>query len=174
MGDDAAEFLGPARLAFFTPVREYPPLADRKAASLLTANGLLGTVAFFFDGPIGGIVDGDNVMIAWGASITLLVLRLSLLAGAWLALEALALPIPPMPDSLAFYPHIARLTPDEYRARVLAVDYAGGIRDMLHYNYSLADQANRRFRIVGRSIHCLEIAFATWAIMMAMVVLTSR
>ena len=43
---------GAARLAFFTPVREYPPLADRKASVLLAANGLMVTVLLTFSGAI--------------------------------------------------------------------------------------------------------------------------
>jgi hypothetical protein len=49
--DDLATVLGPARLAFFTPVFEQPTLADRKAMFILGASGLLVTVLMFFAPP---------------------------------------------------------------------------------------------------------------------------
>ena len=106
---------GAARLAYFTPVREYPPLADRKASVLLAAYGLMVTVLFTFAGPAEAILVGPRRWAAILLATVLVPLSLLILSGAWYAFRALTRPIPPMPDSLAFYPHIAALAPDQYR-----------------------------------------------------------
>jgi Family of unknown function (DUF5706) len=172
--DDVATLLGPARLAYFTPVREYPPLGDRKAAVLLGANGLMVSVLLFFSRPIGRIVEGPR---PWEARLVVTVLTplvVLLLLGAWYAFRALTRPIPAMPPSLAYFPDIAALTREEYRRRILALDHRRAVRDMLHYNYSLAVLSVRRFRLVERSLFCSRATFELWILLLLMIAVFRR
>jgi hypothetical protein len=170
-GDREIErLLGPARLAYFTPVREYPPLGDRKAVALLAAFGLMTTVLLVFAGRIGAMVErGWGSPLAWLAGAILAALVSLVMVGARYAFAALVLPIPPMPDSLAFYPHIAALTADEYRRRVLALDHPRALRHMLHYNYSLATLSVAKFRLVERSFRCVRATFELWIALLVLI-----
>lgn len=170
-GDDleAEALLGPARLAYFTPVREYPPMGDRKAAMLLGANGLMVSVLLLFSGPIGGIVQGPYPWEARLVVVVLAPLAVLLVLGGWFAFRALTRPIPPMPPSLAYFPDIAALTREEYRRRVLALDHRRALRDMLHYNYSLAVLSVQRFRLVERSFFCSRATFELWIVLLLMI-----
>ena len=85
---DAATLLGPARLAYLTPVRAYPPLGDLKAAVLPRANGLMVSVLLLFSGPIGQDVEGPRRREAWLPVLVLAPLAVLLLLGAWFAFRA--------------------------------------------------------------------------------------
>jgi len=163
--------LGAARLAYFTPVREYPPLADRKASVLLAANGLLVTVLMTFSGPIEGIILGPRRWAVFLLASILFPLASLLLFGAWNAFRALTCPIPPMPDSLAFYPHIAKHSPRDYSERVKALDATRAVEAMLNYNYSLAILSITKFHLIARSISCIRSTIALWMILLLMVLL---
>ena len=162
---------GAARLAYFTPVREYPPLADRKASVLLAAYGLMVTVLFVFAGPTQAILIGSRHWAAYLLATVLLPLSTLILCGAWYAFRALTRPIPPMPDSLAFYPHIAALSPELYRERVKELDQDRAVAAMLHYNYSLAILSVEKFRLVERSIACARATFELWMLLLLLVLL---
>jgi hypothetical protein len=172
--DDVRALLGPARLAYFTPVREYPPLGDRKATVLLGANGVMVSVLLFFSGSMGRIVEGPSPWRAWLVVLVLGPLAVLLLLGAWYAFRALTKPTPPMPQSLAYYPDIAALTLEEYRRRLLAVDHRGAMRDMLHYNYSLAVLSVKKFRLVERSLFCSRATFELWVLLLLMIAAFGR
>ena len=168
MGSSLDSPPGSARLAYFTPVRAYPPLADRKASVLLAANGLMVTALLGFAGPIGAILRGP---VRWSSCLIVAVLAplsVLILLGARDAFRSLTRPIPPMPDSLAFYPRIAALPLADYRAAVLALDHSGAVRAMLHYNYSLATLCVEKFRLVDRSIARARSTFALWALLLVL------
>ena len=163
---------GAARLAFFTPVREYPPLADRKASVLLAANGLMVTVLLMFAGAVEQILTGPNRWAVALLSAVLAPLATLILLGAWNAFRALTRPVPPMPTSLAFYAHIAALTLGEYRDRVKGLDHDQAVRAMLHYNYSLATLSVLKFRLVDRSLGCARSTFLLWMLLLLMISLS--
>ena len=163
--------LGAARLAFFTPVREYPPLADRKSSVLLAAYGLMVTVLLTFSTPIEAIVNGSRVWAVLLLLAILLPLSILILIGAWYAFRALTRPIPPMPDSLAFYPHIARNSAEEYSRRVKELDAVHSVEAILHYNYSLATLSVEKFRLVERSIACARATFEMWVVLLLIILL---
>ena len=162
---------GAARLAFFTPIREYPPLADRKASVLLAAYGLMVTALLTFSGAIEEIISGPHPILAYLMTAVLLPLSALILLGAWNAFLALTRPIPPMPDSLAFYPHIASRPLDAYREGVRDLDYDAAIRAILHYNYSLATLSVAKFRLVDRSIGYARLTSKLWMLFLLMIVL---
>jgi hypothetical protein len=101
----------------------------------------------------------------------LLPLSILILVGAWYAFRALTRPIPPMPDSLAFYPHIARNTAEVYAQRVKDLDTVGSMEAILHYNYSLATLCVEKFHLVERSIACARATFEIWVILLLIIVL---
>ena len=162
-------WLGPARLAYFTPVREYPPLADRKAVALLAADGLMATVLLVFSHRIAALILGRPSPAGWLTAAILATLSSLVLIGAASAFAALTLPTPPMPDSLAYYPHIAALAPEEYRRRVRALGHREALRAMLDYNYALATLSVRKFRLVERSVACLRRTFELWVVLLVLV-----
>jgi hypothetical protein len=162
---------GAARLAFFTPVREYPPLADRKASALLAAYGLMVSVLVTFSRAIESIIDGPNLIASSVLLAILVPLSVLILLGAWCAFHALTRPVPRMPDSLAFYPHIAALSLGSYRDRVRGLDYRLAVIDMLHYNYSLATLSVAKFRLVDRSIASARATFKLWMLLLLMVLI---
>ena len=160
---------GIARLAYFTPVHQHPPLADRKAAFLLTASGIIITVLLIFSGPIERLVRSPY----WLASALLLVLLFALLGamliGAWYSWRAFGLRIPPMPTSHAFFNDIARESFEEYARKVKSMDHHQAVREMLHYNYSLAQQAAIKFRLVNRAFACFRIVIVLWLFLLLMI-----
>jgi hypothetical protein len=162
---------GAARLALFTPVREYPPLADRKASALLAANGLMVSVLLTFSKAIAAILTGSNHPASYLLLAILVPLTFLILVGAWYAFHALTRAIPPMPDSLAFYPHVAAHSLDAYRDRVKGLDYQRAVAAMLHYNYSLATLSVEKFRLVDRSIAAARSTFELWMVLLLMIVL---
>jgi hypothetical protein len=163
---DLAAVLGPARLAYFTPVFDQPSLADRKAMFILGASGLLVTVLMFFAPPLHTVArsGGRPATVALVAAI-LCVIGLVLTA-AVAAYVAYTRPLPPMPPTLALFREVCARDADAYVAAMYALDHRRAMRDMLHYNYSVATQAAAKFRIVNRSLSILRVAILLWMVLL--------
>jgi len=166
---EVRKLVGAARLAYFTPVHQQPPLADRKASFLLTASGIIVTVLLIFSGAIERMVRSPY----WVASFLVLGLLFALLGAmviaAWFAWRAFGLRIPPMPPSHAFFNDIAREPFDAYSRNVKEIDHRQAVREMLHYNYSLATQAAIKFRLVNRAFACFRIVIVLWLFLLLMI-----
>lgn len=160
--DDAAAFLGPTRLAYFSPTADQPVLADRKATFLLAATGLLVTVLLFFLHPLAALLRGPRPAVAWLLAVLLVTLAGLLLVAAKSAYAATVLMLPPMPRSLAFFRHVAAAPLEQYAADLRATDYAAALDAILHYNYSVATQAAGKFRLVRRALWCMRLAIPVW------------
>ena len=76
-----------------------------------------------------------------------------------------------MPDSLAFYPHIAAQPLDGYLARVKGLDQDRAVAAMLHYNYSLAVLSVAKFRLVDRSMVTARSTFELWVVLLLIIML---
>jgi hypothetical protein len=166
--DDArlAAVLGPARLAYFTPVHDQPILADRKAMFILGSSGLMVSVLLFFSQSLerlvrSGAPPASLAVVALVACVAALVL-----AAAVMAYRGYIRPLPPMPDTLAFFRSVAARGPREYQAAILSLDHPAALRGMLHYNYSVASQAAQKFHLVNRSLACLRVAIPLWMILL--------
>ena len=164
--DDLAAVLGPARLAYFTPVFEQPTLADRKAMFILGASGLLVTVLMFFAPSLQTLARSASrpatlVLLASVGCVIALVLMAALTA-----YFAYTRPLPPMPPTLALFREVSAKDPDAYVAAMHALDHRQAMREMLHYNYSIATQAAAKFRLVNRSIVCLRVAIPLWMVLL--------
>ena len=158
--------LGALRLALCTPVREYPPLGDRKAVSILTINGLKLTVALFFSGEISDQAHTDTLLTAAETIAVAVGFAISAFAACVFAFRALVLPMPAMPNGLAYYKHIAARNFETYRAEVYASDDRSILRQMLDYNYTLAVLSKEKFRLLGQSIRCSRLAFILFAVVL--------
>jgi hypothetical protein len=166
--------LGASRLAFYTPIRHYPTLADCKAGAILAADGLMISVLILFNERLGHMVKvsaGSNLFETY-LILTLLGSFAGLvLIGGYCSYRALTLPIPPMPHSLAYFHDISRLPLDEYRRRITSHSFREVVRAILDYNYSLARLSARKFDLVGRSTACVRAEFFLWIILMLAVAL---
>lgn len=161
--------LGALRLAFFTPVREYPPLADKKAVILLAAESLMVSVLLAFSHTLTELMSAGSAPVAALTAAVLTALGVFVVLGVWFAFESLHVPVPPMPDSLAFFPHICQRTREEYRRQVLGLDYDQALGAMLHYNYSYAVLSVRKFRLVNRAVACVRAAFGLWIVLLVLI-----
>ena len=153
---------GGARLAYFTPVFEQPTLADRKAMFILGASGLMVTVLMFFSQSIQALAhraggSGTLALVVALACVVALVLT-----AAVTAYVAYRMPLPSMPTTLALFREVSSRGPDDYVAAMHALTHRRAMRDMLHYNYSVAIQAAGKFRLVNRAIACLRVAIPLW------------
>jgi hypothetical protein len=164
--DDLTAVLGPARLAYFTPVHDQPILADRKAMFILGACGLMVSVLLFFSHSLGALVRSGGRFGGAAALVALLALAALLLAAAVMAYYGYTRPVPPMPQSLAWFRHVAAAPPEEYARQMYALDHPAATRAMLHYNYSIASQAAYKFRLVNCSLRCLRIAIPLWMVLL--------
>jgi hypothetical protein len=155
---ELGEVLGPARLAYFTPVPEYPIIADRKASFLLAASGLMTAVLLFFIQPLGALVRGPRLALAVGVAIALLLIIALLLMAVLFAFRGYVHPMPDMPTSMAFFRHVAPLDRDAYLRTVHGRSHRQAMRDALNYNYSCAVQAAMKFRLVNRALRLMRAA----------------
>jgi hypothetical protein len=160
-----ASLIGPARLAFSTPVREYPPLADRKASALLAANALILSVMIFLTQSIRAAI-GSSTLAAITIGTLVAVLIVLVLAGALIAYRGMVYPIPPMPRSLAYFRDVAAMERDAYRAAMAGASYRQVVRDMLDYNYSVASQCIGKFARVNRAVSLFRITVPLWMLLM--------
>lgn len=162
----AAALLGPMRLAYYSPLNEQPVLADRKASFILGATGLIVTVLLFFLQPIAGVLRGPHTAVAAIMLTMLAVLSALLLVGARSAYAAYVLQLPPMPETLAFFRHVAQSPLAAYESRMLALGHGQALDAILHYNYSVANQAAAKFRHVGVALRCMRLAIPIWLLVL--------
>jgi len=167
--DEIERLSGAARLAYFAPVQQYPPLADRKGGFLLTASGLLITILFLFSSAIGRMMHSHNRIVGLGILLTLGLLAILLLICSWNAWMSFTAPIPPMPESAANFRDIAKGSIDEYSLRLREMSHAQAIHDMLNYNYSLAMQGATKFRYVQRAMGCFKVALVLWMVVLMLI-----
>ncbi len=171
---ETEKLLGSARLAYFTPVREYPPLGDKKASTLLSVNAVMITVMTVFAPRWEQLVSGTDA-VAWITGTVLVAWFFCMLLCAWKAFAALTYPIPlPEPDgedhpSLAFFKIIAPLTPEKYEQLLRGMSHRRALRDILLYNYSLATLSIRKFKAIQQSVKFLCLAFLFWIMLMVLV-----
>jgi hypothetical protein len=168
---DTLQLLGPARLAYFTPVREYPPLGDKKASTLLSVDALMITVTTLFSHRLADLIHGGDAA-GWLTRGLLVVWFVLMLGSAWNAFVALTLPIPNPelpghePNSLAFFKNIAALPLAAYEQELRRMTHRRALRDMLHYNYSLAILSVDKFHYIQRAVKFLCLAFGCWVFLM--------
>lgn len=159
--------IGPARLAYFTPVHEQPTLADRKAMFILAASGLILTVLLFFSQSLERLVWGVGRPANQAIVLLLVCVVAAVLIAARTAYSAYTRPLPPMPPTMAFFRNVAAAESVEaYAAALEPYDHPSALRDVLHYNYSVATLAADKFRLVNRALSCLRVAIPLWMLLL--------
>ena len=164
--DDVPAVLGPARLGYFTPVHDQPILADRKAMFILGASGLMTSVLLFFAQSLGTLAHSRGAAVALAAVTALLAVGVLVLSAAVMAYYAYTRPVPPMPPTFAWFRTIGEASREDYEQQVRALDHPAALRGILHYNYSIAAQSARKFRLVNRSLRCLRVAIPLWMLLL--------
>lgn len=155
-----------ARLVHYTPVRQYPSVADGKATALLGAYGLILSTLLFFSHSLGQIVKGPRL---WEATLVMMILApllLLVLAGIWLALRTLTMPLPHTLHSLAFFQQIAMRDLDGYREEMRLVSHQQGLRNLMEYHHAIALLCAEKFRVVEQSVRCMRGVFFLWLLLM--------
>jgi hypothetical protein len=168
---EVERLFGPARLAYFTPVREYPPLGDRKSVMVLSLCGLTVTVVCLFWKELEAVLAAAtpqrwlvfSVLLAWLACVVL---------AAESSFKALVQPIPPMGRCTAYFRTIAATSLDDYCTVLHELSHVAAMREMLNYNYSIAVLSAEKFRLLGASVVYLCLALGFW--MLLMVLIASR
>jgi hypothetical protein len=163
---DLAAVIGPARLAYFTPVHDQPSLADRKAMFILGASGLIVTVLLFFAHPLEELIRSVSRPTALALAILLLCLFVMVLVAASTAYAGYRRGLQPMPPTLAWFRNVAAAPLEGYADTMRSKDHPAALRDMLHYNYSVASLAAEKFRLVNRALSCLRIALPLWMLLL--------
>lgn len=161
-----AAVLGPARLAYFTPVHEQPTLADRKAMFILGASGLMVTVLLFFAHTLEQLVRSVTQPTSVALAALLLCVFVMVLVAAAMAYAAYRRTLAPMPPTLAWFRNVAAEPLEAYSAALRSKDHPAALRDILHYNYSVATLAAEKFRLVNRALSCLRIALPLWMLLL--------
>jgi hypothetical protein len=162
-------YLDPAAaLAFRTPLQEHAPAADTKAAAVLTGFGIMFTLLVRYG------VHLTEMMASRGLEKWLIVALLAAFTGLSLgaivqAFRTISPRFPPAPPSLAFFGDIARLSRNEYIARVEGLSHAEALEQMLNYNHTLATICVAKFAVLRRSIRLFRAAFYCWVALMLLV-----
>ena len=161
-----AALLGPARLAYFTPVHEQPSLADRKAMFILAASGLMVSVLLFFSHSLNVLITARGGAARAAALVALAAVVGLVLTAAVTAYYSYTRSLPAMPHTLAWFRNVAATPSADYSRQMRALDHPAAVRGMLHYNYSVASLAARKFRLVNRSLRCLRVAIPLWMLLL--------
>jgi hypothetical protein len=157
-----------AALAFRTPLEQPPLSADGKAAAILTLLGLMFTIM--------GRFAPQLVQMLWEAGWARF-LAIPLLAGfvgcafaaVVQAFRTISPRFPKVPPSLAFFGDIARLSREEYIAKVEGLSPEQALEQMLLYNHTVSTICVRKFRQLRRGFLSFELAFGFWVLLMLLV-----
>ncbi len=157
-----------ATLVFRTPLQEHPPAADTKAAAILTGFGLMFTIL----GRFGEVFSTE--LFATGNERWLLIFLLMAFTGMSFiaivqAFRTLIPRFPPAPPSLAFFGDIAKLSLEEYVARVEAISEEDALEEMLKYNHTLSTIIVTKFTNLKLGIKYIRAAFACWIVLIFLI-----
>jgi hypothetical protein len=155
----------------YTPVRQFPAVADGKATALLAAFGLILSAVLLLSRPLGLMIKSSPAWIALLLTVALGSLLLLLLAGVVFALRTLALSLPHGPETLAYFQQVAGRNLETYQAEVQAVNHRQGSRELLTYHHTMAVLCAAKFRIVEKGVRCLRGAFFLWLLLMLRLIL---
>jgi hypothetical protein len=157
-----------AALAFRTPLQEHPPAADTKAAAILTALGIMLTLLARYGTHV------TEMLVGRGLEKFVLVALLLGFAGPGLvaivqAFRTISPRFPQAPPSLAFFGDIARLSREEYVAKVESIGHEEALEQILIYNHTLATICVDKFAHLGVGVRWFRRAFACWLALIVLV-----
>jgi len=151
-------YLDPAAaLAYRTPIQEHLLSADSKAAGVLTLLGIMFTIIARYGATLGELLNTGGPLRS--VCLGLLVAFAALSLGAVIqAFRTISPRFPKSPPSLAFFGDIARLSREEYIARVEELNPATALENMLTFNHTAAQICVEKFRQLRRGLLYFEAA----------------
>jgi hypothetical protein len=170
-----------AALAFRTPLQEHAPAADTKAAAILTALGIMLPLLARYGPKLAPVLWGDphGGAATFPAMAVMTLTWLLLIGFVGLALGALVQAfytfsprLPNVPPSLAFFGDIAKLSREEYAARVGSMSHDEALEQIVRYNHNLASICVDKFASLRKAVKLFKGAFVCW--LSLMLILASR
>ena len=164
----APRHLDPATaLAFRTPLQEHVLSADGKAAGILTLLGMMFTVLARLGGPLSDLVQARQGPVRYVCAALLFGFAGLSLGAVVQAFRTISPRFPTAPPSLAFFGDIARLSREEYVARVEALSAEEALKQMLAYNHTGSRICVEKLLQLRRGIRFFEFAALSWLLLMA-------
>lgn len=164
-----ARHLDPAAaLAYRTALHEHLLSADGKAAGVLTLLGLMFTVLARFGGTLAAVVPAGT-WLGFACAGLLTAFAAAALGAVAQAFRTISPRFPKAPPSLAFFGDIARLTRNEYVARMRALSAEVALEQMLIYNHTSAVIVVSKFRQLGYCFRCFRVGAVCWVLLVAAV-----
>jgi hypothetical protein len=164
-----ARHLDPAAaLAFRTPLHEHVLSADGKAAGVITLLGMMFTVLARFAAQLSDLVKPGPLRYFFLGLI--LGFAGSALCAVVQAFRTISPRFPKAPPSLAFFGDIARLTREEYVAKVEALTPDEALRQMLNYNHTASRICIEKLRQLKLGLRTFQWAAACWILLVVVLV----
>ncbi|HEV8604831.1 MAG TPA: Pycsar system effector family protein [Tepidisphaeraceae bacterium] len=150
-----------AALACRTPVQEHALSADGKAAGVLTLLGIMFTILGRFAGDLGMILRTGG-WLRVGMFVLVGVFAVLALATVLQAFRTISPRFPKALPSLAFFGDIAKLSREEYIARVEAMAPQEALEQMLRYNHTVSMICVEKFRQLRWAFRLFQWTFLCW------------
>jgi hypothetical protein len=164
-----AQHLDPAAaLAFRTPLHEHVLSADGKAAGVITLLGMMFTVLARFAAQLSDLVKPGPLRYFFLGLI--LGFAGSALCAVVQSFRTISPRFPKAPPSLAFFGDIARLSRDEYVARMESLTPDEALQQMLSYNHTASRICVDKLRQLRLGLRCFEWAAGCWVLLVAVLV----
>ena len=169
-----ARHLDPAAaLAFRTPLHEHVLSADGKAAGVITLLGMMFTVLARFAGPLSELIQAPQGLTRFLLSALVLGFAALSLCAVVQSFRTISPRFPKAPPSLAFFGDIAKLSREDYVARVEALGPDEALRQMLNYNHTGSRIAVEKLRQLRWAMRFFEFAAGCWLLLIVVLVVRS-
>ena len=165
----APPHLDPAvALAFRTPLHEHVLSADGKAAGVITLLGMMFTVLARFAAQLSDLARPGPARYFFIALV--LGFAVLSLAAVLQSFRTISPRFPTAPPSLAFFGDIAKLSREEYVARVEALTADEALQHMLRYNHTASSIVVEKLRQLRRGLVFFQWAASCWMLLVAVLV----
>ena len=161
---------GAVRFAAFTPMNDQPALADRKAAFVVGAGGILLSTTLLFVMPLSQFTRGYDFSAGMALGLTLAITCV-IVIGVRIAYRCYTLPAPPQPANPLFFPDVAARGLDEYSTALRRATEADALRAVLEFNHAMARLGVAKFRLAAKALLCLRVAIPLWVLLLTVVAL---
>ena len=166
-----ARHLDPAAaLAFRTPLHEHVLSADGKAAGVITLLGMMFTVLARFAGPLSELVQGSHGVPRYLFTAVVLGFAALSLCAVVQSFRTISPRFPKAPPSLAFFGDIARLSREQYVARVEALSPEEALEQMLRYNHTGSLICVQKLRQLRWAMRFFEFAAGCWLLLVVVLI----
>ena len=164
-----ARHLDPAAaLAFRTPLHEHVLSADGKAAGVITLLGMMFTVLARFATQLSDLVRPG--MLRYFCLGLIVGFAASALCSVVQSFRTISPRFPKAPPSLAFFGDIARLSREEYVARVEALSPDEALRQMLSYNHTASRICVEKLKQLRIGLRTFQWAAGCWILLVVILV----